>query len=102
MIRKLHIVISVSAATVLALAAVAQDTSNIQANVSDNTQTNAADNTARNVRDRNDQTLTPLDQGNSNPSKPQGNNARRPSAYKDQINQQHEEQHVRRKIIITQ
>jgi len=65
MTRRFQIVISVSAATVLALAAVAQDTSIIQANVSDNAQTNAADNTARNVRDRNDQTLTPLDQGNN-------------------------------------
>ena len=72
--QKLQIIIvSASAASLLAFSGLAQDTANTQTNVTDNNQanesdtnrTNAVDNTARNVRDRNDRTLTPLDQGNS-------------------------------------
>ena len=63
--RKLLIISSVSAVSVLAFSALAQDTSNTQTNGSDNIQTNGVDNTARNVRDRGDRTLTPFDQGNS-------------------------------------
>src|ERR1017187_855877 len=72
--QKLQIIIvSASAASLLAFSGLAQDMSNTQTNVTDNnqanesdtTRTNVVDNTARNVRDRNSRTLTPLDQGNS-------------------------------------
>lgn len=72
--QKLQIIIvSASAASLLAFSGVAQDMANTQTNVTDNyqanesdtTRTNAVDNTAQNVRDRDNRTLTPLNQGNS-------------------------------------
>ena len=71
--RKLLMISSVSAVSVWALSAVAQDTSPDQTNeservppaVSDNARSNAVDNTARNVRDRDNRTQTPFDQGNN-------------------------------------
>ena len=64
--RKLQMIISASAASVLAVSALAQATSGVYPAYSVEPYFNSnPDNTARNVRDRNNNTLTPLDQGNS-------------------------------------
>ncbi len=55
--RKLHFILSASAASVLAFSAMAEDKSKPT--------TTDPDNTEHNARDRDGRTLTPLDQGNS-------------------------------------
>jgi hypothetical protein len=63
--RKPKFIITAAAGLILAFSTLAQATSDDAAKAPDPTPSKNADNTGRNVADRDDNTLTPMDQGNS-------------------------------------